>query len=94
MGLDLGKLGRELGLWNFGWSVEEREREAPKNLEDMARRTGRTVSIRFNSHLNSSGKRNFALRIEKKIESPLKLLYKFSASEVPDRIATVKLFFF
>lgn len=40
MGLDLGKmglskLGKGMGLWNFVWSIEEREREVPKNLRDM-----------------------------------------------------------
>lgn len=45
MGLDLGKiglskLGKGMGLWNFVWSIEEREREVPKNLRDMGGKNG------------------------------------------------------
>lgn len=48
MGLDLGKiglskLGKGMGLWNFVWSIEEREREVPKNLRDMGGRMGMAV---------------------------------------------------
>lgn len=63
--MGLRKLGREMGVWNFVWRIAEREREVPKNLRDMGRRTVRAVhSIPTDSLLNSVREWNLVPRIE------------------------------
>lgn len=47
--MGLRKLGKGMGLWNFVWSIEEREREVAKNLRDMGEKNGKRSSQYHNT---------------------------------------------
>ena len=60
--MGLRKLGKGMGLWNFVWSIEERERVVAKNMRDMGEKNGKrspqyhsTISIQ-SSTASGNGK--------------------------------------